>query len=97
MFLPFFIKPNIVLFSLLLLSFTDIIRLKVAILVRGSVGLLVVSVEVGAVILRLLPAVIVSEWLPVAVLHNLPLGQVRATLDKLGKPEIRNNDDFRRL
>ena len=47
--------------SLLSLPFTDIIRLKVAILVRGSVRLLVISVEVGPVVLRLLPAVIVSE------------------------------------
>ena len=80
--LVFILKSNIVIHCH--------IRLKVAILVRGSVRLLVVCVDVGPVVL-LLPALVVGEGLPVAVLHHLTLGQVRASFDKLGKPKIDNN------
>lgn len=71
--------------------FTDIVLLKISILVRGCVGLLVVSVDVGPVVL-LLPALVVGEGLPVAVLHDLALGQVWTPFDKLGKPEMNYND-----
>ena len=50
--------------------------------VRGCLGLLVVSVEITA-------GIVVRVVLPVTVLHHLPLSQVGAPLDELGKPEER--------
>ena len=51
--------------------------------VRGSLRLLVISVEITV-------GVVVRVVLPVAVLHHLPLGQVGAPLDELGKPDEEN-------